>query len=189
NLCQFAQGALMSGYVYRKPPEKWVIAARKADFAGIGARLGLDQVTVRLLVNRGLSTEEEMRARYEIMLESYVKLTYIEALTMTDMARREILPAVASYRRTLTGETMFENDLSRRLKVLTDNAYFKMRELEKAVADAKSETETRDASFICLKRILPTMKLLRGYCDAAESLTSEEFWPFPSYGDLLFALN
>ena len=149
----------------------------------------LSDKNVALMTTLGILTEEEMRARYEIMLESYVKLTYIEALTMTDMARREILPAVASYRRTLTGETMFENDLSRRLKVLTDNAYFKMRELEKAVADAKSETETRDASFICLKRILPTMKLLRGYCDAAESLTSEEFWPFPSYGDLLFALN
>ncbi|MBR5768063.1 MAG: glutamine synthetase type III, partial [Clostridia bacterium] len=144
---------------------------------------------VALMTTLGILTREEMHARYEIMLESYVKRTYIEALTMTDMARREILPAVAAYRRTLSGETMFENDLSRRLKVLTDNAYFKIRELEKTVADAKAETGTRAASYICLKRILPTMKLLRGYCDAAESLTSEDFWPFPSYGDLLFALS
>ncbi len=83
----------MSGYVYKKPPEKWVIAARKADFAGIGARLGLDQVTVRLLVNRGLSTEEEMRA-YLYDGESHMH----DPLLMKDMDKAAGLVGTAAAR-------------------------------------------------------------------------------------------
>ncbi len=149
----------------------------------------LSKKNVALMTSLGILTHEEMQARYEIMLETYVKRTCIEALTMTDTARREILPAVCAYRRSLSGDTMFENDLIRRLKVLTDNAYFKLRELDGAVAEARGEQNARAASLVCLNRIIPTMKLLRGYCDAAEGLTAADFWPFPTYGELLFALN
>ena len=124
----------------------------------------------------------------------------IEALTMADMARKEILPAVAAYTGALAEGVKgkqkvdpslacgYETRVLRRLSALTDCADAKVEALEKAVTTLDGIGDvTAEANFV-RDEVLPRMAELRAVCDEAETLTASSYWPFPNYGELLFGV-
>ena len=159
----------------------------------------LHQENVDMLVRHGVFTEREILSRYEISLENYVRTVRIEALTMVDMARREILPAIIRWRSELAAElgvsksvmpaapcTCEARNLTR-LAELTDGIDDAVETLRKCIGEGESGDITEQAFFI-RDKLIPDMDALRKLCDEAETLTAADRWPFPTYGDLLFGV-
>lgn len=139
-----------------------------------------------------------MKSRYEINLENYCKTLNIEALTMIDMARHDIFPAVSAYASQLaanaTAKGAFtsctaEKKLIDKISDLTDSFYNNLEALETAVAGAERYTDSKDAAFYYKDTVLAAMGALRNNADALEQLTAADFWPYPSYGDMLFSIK
>ena len=152
---------------------------------------------VDLYVSNGIYTEEELQARSLIHVETYNATISIEARTMADMIRREILPAVSSYATDLAGRVTalkgagvsakYESETLKKVSTLTDalaDTCDKLsKDLEKVPEDA-----TKAMNYYH-KTILSDMAKAREEADALETLTDEEYWPFPVYSDLLFSEN
>ena len=131
-------------------------------------------------------------------MENYVRTVRIEALTMVDMTRREILPAVMRYCGDLSAslnakkaalpelDCKYETKLIRVLSGLIDGIDEAVGALEKSIVRIKGDN-TRQA-FHIRDDVLLRMDELRGLCDEAETLTASDYWPFPTYGDLLFGV-
>ncbi len=162
------------------------------------ARL-LDKKNMDMLVSQGVFRESELRSRYEIQLENYTRTVKIEALTMVDMVRREILPAVEKSAAHLAAAAAdkksagisvsgYETRLGEKLSALMDEIDIAAEGLEGAIEKLDSAGDvTAEACFI-RDGILPAMEKLRTPCDAAETIVPKEDWPFPTYGDLLFGV-
>ena len=160
----------------------------------------LEEKNIRMLLAQGVFTESELRSRYEIQLENYVRTVRIEALTMIDMARREIQPAVMAYSAAAAKEITlkqridasllcrYEAKLVSRLDLLEDSMDTFTEELEKAVTVLDSMEDVTYQSLYIRDFILPKMAELRKAADEAETLTADSYWPFPTYGDLLFGV-
>ena len=154
---------------------------------------------VEMLIRHKIYSEAEIRSRYEISLENYVRTVHIEALTMTDMARKEILPAVMRYtgdlavalneKKAAVPELSYpvESDLIKKLTELVGKIDAAEKALEKSIADCEEGDITAQA-FRIRDELLPRMAELRAPCDEAETLTAADYWPFPTYGDLLFGV-
>ena len=161
----------------------------------------LDEKNVRLLTSHGVLTLEELTSRYEVMMENYCKTILIEANTMVDMARTEILPAVESFaldtargaaakRELVPGcPCEYESELVKKLSALTDQMAAKTAELEQAVLEVSSAGDIAQEAAAVRDVILCKMGQLRLACDEAETLTPKKYWPFPTYGDLLFGVR
>ncbi len=154
---------------------------------------------IDMLVRQQVFSETELRSRYEIVLENYVRTVRIEALTMADIARREILPAVTAYRGSLArsfNETKqavpalacrADSKRITRLGTLIDRIDDAVEALEAGLERGEAGDVTAQAYFI-RDEVLPRMDALRELCDKAEAVTAASFWPFPTYGDLLFGV-
>ena len=161
----------------------------------------LDKKNVDLFVKNKICSADEIRARYEIELESYSKQINIEALTMIDMAKKNILPAVTSYVRDLTDTalakkalsdaipTSVEEDLITSLSNKLVSFSKKTAELEEAVIKASdySDDNLKYAKYY-RETVFALMQELRAVGDAMETETASEYWPYPSYGELLFGV-
>ena len=161
----------------------------------------LNEKNTALLTGHKVFSPAELRSRCEIMLESYTKTVSIEALTMIDMARKEILPAVEEYtasiasaaaakRAVAAGITCgYEAGLVTKLSRLTDQIAQRTDELELAMVHLGDENEVPAQANYVRDEILPRMCSLRAAADEAETLTAKKYWPFPSYGELLFGVR
>ena len=161
----------------------------------------LSEKNVAMLTSHGVFTPAELRSRYEIMLENYCKTVLIEANTMIDMAKRQILPAVASYAAALSSDIAAKRSVSEPLSCryevrtaaalsrIADSIADRADELEEASDEARSIGEIGAQSFAIRDKVLGRMTALRELCDEAETLTAADFWPFPTYGELLFGVN
>ena len=161
----------------------------------------LDEKNVRMLTAHGVYSEAELRSRCDIMLENYCKTVRIEAGTMVDMARTEILPAVESYAASLAKAAAakkalaasiacnYETTLVSRLSALADQIYERAAELEDALTALENAGDILEESAAIRDTVLEKMRALRLACDQAETVTAKDFWPFPTYGDLLFGVN
>ena len=161
----------------------------------------LKKKNVDMLLSHKVFTMAELHSRYEIMLENYCKTVNIEALTMIDMATKEILPAVEAYTgklaealiaktSALPGLTCkYEKETIAKLSALTDQIDDAATTLSAAQAKYQTLTDVTEAADDIRDDILPKMAELRIACDEAETLTAKEFWPFPTYGDLLFGVR
>lgn len=161
----------------------------------------LDQKNVDLFVKNKICSEEEIRARYEIELEGYSKQINIEALTMIDMAKKNILPAVTSYVRDLTDTALAKKALSDAIPTSVEEDLItslsnklvcfskKTAELEEAVIKASdySDDNLKYAKYY-REVVFALMQELRAVGDAMETETASEYWPYPSYGELLFGV-
>ncbi|MCR5826781.1 MAG: glutamine synthetase III [Oscillospiraceae bacterium] len=157
--------------------------------------------SIELLTRHKVFTENELRSRYEIMLENYSKTVMIEATTMADMARREILPAVASFAADTAERAVkkmslvpvlkctYETDLVEHLTELTNCIADKTAALERAMLAVRETAESVNEAFTIRDIVLPRMAELRAVCDEAEAITSSSYWPFPTYGELLFSVK
>ena len=161
----------------------------------------LDKKNVEMLTSQGVFDESELNSRYEITLENYCKSVIIEANTMVDMAKTEIAPAVETYalelaktasaKKALDANILcsYETNLVKKLSSLTDTIAFKVEELEQALISFDSIEDIGEQANAIRDKVLIKMSELRVPCDEAETLTAKKYWPFPTYGDLLFGVK
>ncbi|MBP3389065.1 MAG: glutamine synthetase type III, partial [Clostridia bacterium] len=153
---------------------------------------------VKLFTRYQVYTAAEMVSRQKILLENYCNLLRIEALTMLEMARQDILPAVIAYGSKLcetaaqkqaigmTAQT--ETALAGRINVLTDDLYNTTEQLEACLADSERESDFVSRSCFYRDRLIPTMEHMRACADQLETLTAKNLWPYPGYMDMLLSV-
>ena len=161
----------------------------------------LEKKNVEMLTSLKIFSEAEIRSRYEICLENYCKTVNIEGLTMVDMVRKEILPAVEAYLGDLSGTVAaktaavpglackYEKDLISKLSKLADEISDAASSLDTTLIRLKAVPDVTDAAYVIRDVVLQKMAELRVVCDEAESITADKYWPFPTYGDLLFGVR
>ena len=161
----------------------------------------LEKKNVEMLTSLKIFSEAEIHSRYEICLENYCKTVNIEGLTMIDMARKEILPAVEAYLGDLSGTVAaktaavpglackYEKDLISKLSKLADEISDAASSLDTTLIRLKAIPDVTDAAYVIRDVVLQKMAELRVVCDEAESITADKYWPFPTYGDLLFGVR
>ncbi len=161
----------------------------------------LEKKNVEMLTSLKIFSEAEIHSRYEICLENYCKTVNIEGLTMVDMARKEILPAVEAYLGDLSGTVAaktaavpglackYEKDLISKLSKLADEIGDAVSSLDTTLIRLKAAPDITDAAYVIRDVVLQKMAELRVVCDEAESITADKYWPFPTYGDLLFGVR
>ena len=152
-----------------------------------------------VFVRQGVYTPSEAVARANIQLENYVKTIRIEALTMLDMVKKEIYPAISSYTADLCAslsakKSLFsslpcakEENLIKRLATAGENMLAEAEKLENAVSDIPKDV--KEASARMAHIVVPEMEKVRKYADEAELLCSKEYWPFPTYTDILYSVK
>jgi glutamine synthetase len=157
----------------------------------------LDDKNVDMLVRQGVFTRAELESRCEVMLENYCKTICIEARTMRSMAIKRIAPAIEQYTAELArnmkdkrnavpdASCRFEERMIRFLSQQTDRIYDDVDALLDVLEELDGNDYIHDSEVI-RDRLLPAMGQLRTDSDAAENVTSKEFWPLPNYGLLLF---
>ncbi len=161
----------------------------------------LDKKNVDMLTSHKVFSEAELKSRCEIMLENYNKTVNIEAMTMVDMARKQILPAVESYIADLAKTAAvkkqvlpdvsfgYEKETISRLSMLTDMISERTKALETALAAERAIEDVENQAYAVRDEILPKMGELRVAVDEAEVITAEKYWPFPTYGELLYGVR
>ena len=160
----------------------------------------LEPKNVQMLISQGVFSMAELRSRYEITLENYCKTVTIEANTMIEMVRREILPAIEAYVGSVAEtaakkksavpdlECRSEKKVITKLSVLSDLIDKNAESLEASMAKLLTESDTSVSAFAVRDDILPKMAQLRAVADEAETLTAKSYWPFPGYDELLFSV-
>ena len=186
--------------------DAWLIEAEKRGLLNLRTTPDawgrfLDPKNVALFTTHKVLSETEMRSRYEINMENYCKVLNIEATTMIDMVRKDILPAVSGYgaaladnalaKKGLTGKAdcSYEEELTEEISGLTGKLYRKVKVLEQAEAEAKAVSDAGAQAMEYKDKVLPAMADLRKTADTLETLTAAEYWPYPSYGDILFSVR
>ena len=161
----------------------------------------LDEKNVRMLTSHKVFSEVELKSRYEIMLENYCKTVMIEACTMVDMAKKQILPAVSAYTTDLAesvGKKLkldtdiackYEKEAVKKLSILCDKIAEATDLLEGTLVKIKAAESIGEESEMIRDAVLVAMSELRVACDEAETMTAEKYWPFPTYGELLFGVR
>ena len=154
-----------------------------------------------MLMAHKVYTESEIRSRYEILLENYCKVIRIEGLTMVDMAKKEILPAVEAYvfrlvsaasaKQSLGADipSHYEQKMIRRLASLVDTIDCRTASLELELVKLDTMGDFAEEAAFIRDIVIPRMSELRLAADEAETLTASSYWPFPTYGDLLFGVK
>ena len=161
----------------------------------------LDKKNADMLVTQGVFTQAELESRCEIMLENYTKAVNIEALTMVDIAKKQIIPAVEDYVASLVTTASrkmkisadipmtYEKEVISKLSSLVDIIYDRTNILEAATNKLKDIEDITEQAYYIRDEILAKMASLRVAADEAETLTDKKYWPFPTYGDLLFGVR
>ena len=186
--------------------DEWVAEAKKRGLLNLKSMPEafshfMDRKNVELFVKNKIVTEAEYRARYEIELETYCKQINIEALTMIDMAKKKIAPAVSSYVRELTETALAKRALSETIPTgyevnLLTSLSNKLEcfavttdELEDAVLGAvEHKSDILDRAKYFRDEVFAKMQELRAIGDSMETETPADFWPYPSYSELLFSV-
>ena len=186
--------------------DEWVAEAKKRGLLNLKSMPEafshfMDRKNVELFVKNKIVTEAEYRARYEIELETYCKQINIEALTMIDMAKKKIAPAVSSYVRELTETALAKRALSETIPTgyevnLLTSLSNKLEcfavttdELEDAVLGAvEHKNDILDRAKYFRDEVFAKMQELRAIGDSMETETPADFWPYPSYSELLFSV-
>lgn len=183
--------------------EEWTEEAKKRGLSNItdtpaALERYTDEKNVALLTKYGVYSAEEIAARKEILLDNYAKTISIEANTMLEMVRREVLSAAVNFSAKLSHvvkdkvacgvSATTETDLLRRVAALTDAIYTGTDRLEKAAAEAKKAVGTTALAAAYRNKVVPAMESLRASCDELETITPRELWKMPTYSDLLFSV-
>ena len=161
----------------------------------------VDPENVELFTRHRVFSENELRARLEVFQEEYCKLVMIEGKTALTMARREILPAVSAFTARLARSAAaqreilperrprYESSTVSSLAQLMDAAYSLTGELEDALVCAEGMYALEEKTFFLHDKVLPVMGALRAACDDMESVTADDAWPMPTYGELLYGVK
>jgi len=185
--------------------DEWVAEAEKRGLLNLKSSAEalpyfVKEKNIELFTKHNIFTETEVRSRCDIMLENYSKMISIEAHTMIDMAQKEILPASIKYAERLCtaaaakkalSESIscnVEIELAERISALTSSLAKEISALDKALLEVKDADNPQLEAQSYHELVIPTMQNLRCTADQLETLVAEEYWPFPTYGDLLFGV-
>ncbi len=186
--------------------EAWVAEAEKRGLLNLRTTpealpYFIKEKNIRLFETHKVFTEAEIYSRYEILQENYAKTIKIEGMTMVDMVRRDILPAVSAYTGELAGnaaakkalgdavDITYETNAAQRLSELSTMVLKTVGVLEDALVRSENISDCAELSNFCRDSIFAAMNELRIYVDEMETMTSSEYWPYPSYGDMLFSVR
>ncbi len=184
--------------------EEWLKEAERRGLLNLRttpdcAHAYLEQKNVELFIRHSVYSEIELAARYKMKLDNYCKVLRIEAETMLHMLRRDILPSVSAYSAELANaaiskqelgiECSFEKDGAAHISRLISSCCDVARELDAALADVSALPENYTRAVAGRDRLIPPMTRLRSLVDELEVHTSAEYWPMPTYGEILFSVN
>ena len=186
--------------------ESWVKEAEKRGLLNLRSTPDcvpyyLSEKNVELFTRHKVYTETELHARYEIKLDNYSKVLHIEAQTMLDMVWKDILPAASAYTKELAEtvaakkaigggiDTSYEEKLAGHMSVLLASATKKAEALEYALMGVKDITDTLALARYYRDTIFAAMNELRIIVDEMETHCAAKYWPYPSYGDILFSVK
>ena len=158
----------------------------------------LDEKNIKLFEKFGVYTKGEMEARYEIYMENYCTVISIEALTMIDLIKKQVMPAVMDYEKTLidliTGKQAvsvsdkMESALLEKISKLADAMYVKLEALEDAMLLVKNCKDTQETGMYYKDKVFLGMQELRAVVDELETLVAAEYWPLPTYAQMLYSV-
>ena len=181
--------------------DEWPVEAEKRGLLNLKSTpeavpAFLAQKNVDVFSKYGVYTEAELQSRVEILLDEYCKTLNIEALTMIDMAKKEILPAAAKYIKDIAktaelakscgAETVFEEETVKEISALVTEMYKALGTLEADVQKVHSIEDTQEMANFFHDTIFADMGALRVPADKIETLVGKDYWPYPTYSDLLF---
>ena len=184
--------------------ESWIKEAEKRGLMNLKSTPDaiphlLDEKNVKLFTENKVYSETELKSRYEILLENYSKVINIEALTMVDMAKKMIIPAVSKYTKDLAKTVQlktslgmdagYEKEVATKLSGLNTAAYEKAKALEDEIMKVKGIADPEENAKAYEKYVISAMNELRVVVDEMETMTAKEYWPMPTYGDLLFGVR
>ena len=185
--------------------DAWIAEAEKRGLLNLRTTpdclpYSVSDKNIKLFTDHKVYSETEMRARYEILSESYCKTLNIEALTMIDMAKKDYLPAVSKYSHELSDtiiakaacgdiDSTYEKELLTKISKLNTAAYKKVQKLEEATLKAKEIDDTTELSMFYKDSVFAAMSELRITVDELETMVPAASWPYPSYGDMLFSVK
>lgn len=185
--------------------EEWVIEAERRRLLNFKTAVDalphyVDDKNIKLFERHNVYSEEELQSRCDILLEEYSKTLNIEALTMLEMAKKSIIPAVCSYSKSLTETALNKKSLCSDIdcsvelniikKISSLNACLlkKLDELDSSLLESKNYTEVKENAEFYKDTVKVKMQEVRAIADELETIVGKEYWPFPSYADLLFSI-
>ena len=189
--------------------ESWVKEAEKRGLSNLRSTPEalshtMDEENVKLFEKFGVYSKVELESRYEIHNENYSKIINIEAETMLEMAKKDILPCASKYSSKLAQtiglkkaacdecDCTYEAQMLKKVSALTSSIFAKACQLESVVNEAKELADKGDSgktAFFYRENVFAAMGELRAVADELEVITPKELWPFPSYGDLLYSVR
>ena len=161
----------------------------------------LHEKNIKLFTSHKVFSQEEMYARYEILTDNYNKIINIEALTMLEMLNKDILPSISHYVHELTETALakkalcecinatYELELIKELSALSAQVYEEKKLLEKYVSEISSCADVTQLAQFCKNNIIASMSKLRTLVDEIETKTDSAYWPYPTYGEILFSVK
>jgi len=185
--------------------ENWVKEAEKRGLLNLrcapeAIMRFTDRKNIDLFARHNIFSESEMFSRKDILIESYCKVISIEAATMLEIARKDIFPAVSAYIKSI-GDTVAakklisskiscacDEKLAEKISDIADAFCMNIDRLETELSKAKSEPDIIERAVICRDSVIAAMNDLRAASDEMETLVGESYWPFPTYGKLLFGI-
>ena len=183
--------------------DEWVAEAEKRGLPNVKSFVEaipylVTDKTISMFERQGVMTKTELESRAEINYETYSKTINIEAKTMIDMAGKQYIPAVISYVTTLadsinsitaacdSADVSVQKDLLTRCSALLAKAQSALANLENVESLAAAKSEGQEQAMCFREVVFPAMTELRAPIDELEMIVDEEFWPVPTYGELLF---
>ncbi len=158
----------------------------------------ISEENIALFGKHKIYSPSEMHSRCEVLLDSYSKVINIEALTLLEMVRKEILPACSRFANDLctsiqnkaatVGAGAYEMEIAKKVTALTDELYFTVNRLDENLQGVKHLTDGKEIATYYCEQVLSVMNEARAIADQLEEVTDKAYWPYPSYGDLLFSV-
>lgn len=185
--------------------DEWVVEAEKRGLLNLKTTVDvmpyyLKEKNVAAFTKHRVLTKEEIHSRYEILVENYIKVVHIEALTMLDLGKKSILPAVSAYAKELAETITLKRQISAAINCKSEEGLLvalsdmcadfvdKLKVVEDALAKAKTFEDEQAEAEHYKDAVIPAMVALRAVADKMEEEVSEKYWPFPTYGELLFSV-
>ncbi|MBD7910177.1 MULTISPECIES: glutamine synthetase III [Clostridium] len=185
--------------------DEWVEEAEKRGLLNLKTTVDalphfVDEKNIALFEKHNIFTNVEMHSRYEILLEEYSKVLNIEALTTVDMVRRQILPAVTSFMKELSDTIIskksvglstscdMEKGTLTQVSTFANKLYEEVEKLNTLLTKAEERKDAYDNANFYKSEVIPAMEATRAACDGLEVLVGENYWPIPTYSDLIFRI-
>jgi glutamine synthetase len=184
--------------------EEWIIEAKKRGLSNLKTTVDalpalISKKSIGLFSGQNVFTEAEIKSRYEIIMEGYCKTLHIEALTMVDMVKGSVIPACIDYQNILanllgqkkaigTYDTTLEDHLLNKIAMLSASLLQKLTGLERAILESKDNQEILSQACYYRDKMSGAMAELRIVIDELETFVGREYWPFPTYAEMLYSV-